>query len=200
MSRVFPEAKLIELTVLYHGPATSGKTATLTHVFERTNDPELRRRWRSSASSDGGRMYDFLPMRLGDIRGFRTEICLVTVPSAPEAEPTRRDLVAETDGIVFVADCRPERQAANRASFEELWRHLVEAGRDLRRLPFVLQLNHADAPGAASLAAVATPLMTWHSDPAQVPVHASVASRGDGVFEALKSISKLCLLELRRRG
>ena len=198
MSRIFLEVKRIELTVLYHGPATSGKTATLAHVFERAKDRELRRR--SSASSDGGRMYDVLPMRLGEIRGFRTEIFLVTVPSAPEAEPTRRKLVAETDGIVFVADCRRERQAANRAAFEELWRHLVDAGRDLRRLPFVLQLNHADAPGAASLAAVATPLMTWHSDPAQVPVYATVASRGDGVFEALKSISKLCLLELRRRG
>lgn len=102
--------------------------------------------------------------------------------------------------MVFVADCRADRADDNLASLAELRASSSSHGIDLAQLPVVVQLNHSDAPTAASAAAVATPLITWHADPAAVPVHMSAAPSGLGVFDRLKSISRLCLVALKRNG
>lgn len=189
--------KHIALKVVYAGPAGSGKTATLRHVYEHTSDSSMRQGWALSSASDG-RHYDYLPMELGEIRGFRTTIDLYTTPSALDRSEERLHLVEAVDGLVFVADCRAEQAAANVPCLHELRGHLVCHDYDLAKLPYVIQLNHSDAPGAASPATVATPLLSWHPDPAAVPVHVSSAQTGQGVFETLKSVSKLCLAALKR--
>lgn len=190
--------KAIEMKVVYCGPAGSGKTATLQHIYLRTRDPS-QGALRPETTHDG-RQYDFLPFSLGEIGGYRTTLNLYTTPSAAAAAEERRHLMQRVDGVVFVADCRAGREAANLACLQELHGNVQSHGFDLARLPFVLQLNHSDAPGAASPAAVATPLAAWHPHPQSVPVHISAAPSGQGVFETLKSVSRLCLMELKKNA
>ncbi|MCA9623258.1 MAG: gliding-motility protein MglA [Myxococcales bacterium] len=187
-------ARKIAMTVVYYGPAGSGKTACIRHVYARTGGAQ------AAPPRDDHRRgyYDLLPLQLGEIRGFRTHFDLLSVPSGDAAAETRRALLEKVDGVVFVADGREERGAANAASLAELRVFLSTHGLDLALLPYVVQVNHADAPSAASPATTATPLIRWHPQPAAVPVLTTVATTGAGVFEALKAISRLCLAELKR--
>lgn len=180
---------VINCKVVYFGPAGAGKTANIEWVWKKTKGPD-------DTSGQTERYYEYLPLRLGDIRGFKTQFHLYTVPGAPGAEEARRRLLENVDGLIFVADSRSERAADNAALLQELDRALQTWGFSLWKLPFVLQCNMSDAPSAVPSSGVASALLGTAAD--RVPVFASSAASGVGVFETLKAASRLVLQQIRK--
>ncbi|MCA9606520.1 MAG: gliding-motility protein MglA [Myxococcales bacterium] len=188
------ETKDIRLKVVFYGPADSGKTALVQHIFARTGDG--REVTRGGSAGDGV-YYDVLPLSLGSIRGFRTVIDLYTVPRGADRRETRRGILESIDGVVFVADSRPLRASDNLTAIDELGWALRANGYDPAKIPLVLACGHADAPDATPPISLAATLLKTHPAAASIPVFGVDAIRGVGVFEALKAISKLVLSELK---
>ena len=139
--------------------------------------------------------FDFLPLSLGQIRGFKTRFHLYTVPGQVFYDASRKLILKGVDGVVFVADSQIERMEANIESLDNLADNLEEQGYDLDKIPYVIQYNKRDLPNAA-------PVEQLHEllNPKKIPEYEAVAITGQGVFDTLKAVAKLVLTELRRGG
>jgi signal recognition particle receptor subunit beta len=142
-----------------------------------------------------GKTTDFLPLSLGEIRGFKTRFHLYTVPGQVFYDASRKLILKGVDGVVFVADSQIERMEANLESVENLRVNLAEQGYDLNRIPYVVQYNKRDLPNVATVDELRRLL-----NPRGVPEFQAVAPTGVGVFDTLKSVAKLVLTELKRGG
>lgn len=195
MSHVDFGQRRIDGKLAYYGPAQSGKTASLRAIHARTRAPDAPP---DPPPAGEGPHYDFLPLKLGDIRGFSTHFGLYTMPAGADAAAVdlRRRLLEAVDGVVFVADARPQARAANAASMRELEQHLASYGLDLAEIPLVVQLNKVDLlvddEAPADLATWLPPALH------DVEVVPSIAVEGEGVFDALKVVAKLVLSELKK--
>ncbi|MEX2582004.1 MAG: GTPase domain-containing protein [Gemmatimonadota bacterium] len=180
--------------IVYYGPARSGKTTNLQYIH--TTVPEARRGPIVSLATEGDRtlFFDYLPLDLGTISGYRTRMQLYTVPGQVYYDSTRRLVLQGADGVVFVADSRLDRQAENLESFRNLQSNLLDQGVDPRSVPVCLQYNKRDLPDAAPESELEAGL-NFRALPA---VGASALS-GEGVFETLEAISGLVLDRLSRR-
>ena len=137
--------------------------------------------------------FDFLPLSLGEIRGFRTRFHLYTVPGQVFYDASRKLILKGVDGVVFVGDSQMERMEANIESLDNLRTNLAEQGYDLDKLPYVVQYNKRDLPNATPVAELEEVL-----NPTNVPQFEAVATKGNGVFDTLKAVAKLVLTELRK--
>ena len=137
--------------------------------------------------------FDFLPLSLGEIRGFRTRFHLYTVPGQVFYDASRKLILKGVDGVVFVADSQVERFEANIESMENLRQNLKEHGFDLNTIPLVVQYNKRDLPNVSSIEE-----LRKHLNPLGRPEFESVSTTGQGVFETLKAIAKLVLIELKK--
>jgi signal recognition particle receptor subunit beta len=137
--------------------------------------------------------FDFLPLSLGEIRGFKTRFHLYTVPGQVFYDASRKLILKGVDGVVFVADSQLERMEANIESLDNLRTNLAEQGYDLDKIPYVMQFNKRDLPNASPLAELQEAL-----NPTNVQSFEAVATKGNGVFDTLKAVAKLVLTELRR--
>jgi hypothetical protein len=137
--------------------------------------------------------FDFLPLSLGEIRGFKTRFHLYTVPGQVFYDASRKLILKGVDGVVFVADSQIERMEANLESVENLRINLSEQGYDLNRIPYVVQFNKRDLPNVATVEELHRLL-----NPRGVPEFQAVAPTGVGVFDTLKQVAKLVLTELKR--
>lgn len=137
--------------------------------------------------------FDFLPLSLGEIRGFRTRFHLYTVPGQVFYDASRKLILKGVDGVVFVADSQAERTEANLESLDNLKINLAEQGYDLATLPHIIQYNKRDLPNIVSVEELRVAL-----NPQGMMDFEAVASTGVGVFETLKSIAKLVLIELKK--
>jgi len=137
--------------------------------------------------------FDFLPLSLGEIRGFKTRFHLYTVPGQVFYDASRKLILKGVDGVVFVADSQIERMEANLESVENLRINLAEQGYDLDRIPYVVQYNKRDLPNSASIEELKAAL-----NPRGVPDFEATATTGVGVFDTLKMVAKLVLQELRK--
>jgi signal recognition particle receptor subunit beta len=198
MSFINHETRHIVATVVWYGAAGCGKTATIQHVFARTRSPDAQTLQIDVPPGADPASYEFIPFELGKIRDYGITLRLFTVPGAPQYSVERRALLEHIDGVVFVADTRPDRQQESHTSLGELYDHLSAWGNPLERLPLVLQCTFGDTPGALPSRQVATALIGGLSNAASVPVIDSNPPQGTGVFEALKAISKMILSELRK--
>jgi len=198
MSFINYETRQIFATVVWYGPTGSGKTTTLRHVYERTRTPGAETVRVDPAPGQDAAAYEYLPLSLGEIRGHAVTFRLFTVPGAPEHASVRRALLEHVDGLIFAADCRPDRQQENLVSLSELRHHLASWGFALERMPLVIQCSFSDASDALPATEVAAPLLSGHPSAAAVPVVGSVPPQGVGVFEALKLVAKQILTELKR--
>ena len=187
-------AREINCKIVYYGPGLCGKTSNIQWIHEKTR-PEARGKLISLATeSDRTLFFDFMPIELGTIRGFRTRFHLYTVPGQVFYEASRKLILKGVDGVVFVADSQEVRRDANMDSAENLKRNLTEHGHDPVTIPYVLQLNKRDLP-------LVLPSEDLKQDLAfrDEPVYEAVATNGTGVFETLKGIIKLVLLDLNSR-
>jgi mutual gliding-motility protein MglA len=183
----------INCKIVYYGPGLCGKTTNLQWIYQRTA-PEAKGKMISLATEqDRTLFFDFLPLSLGEIRGFKTRFHLYTVPGQVFYDASRKLILKGVDGVVFVADSQIERMEANLESLENLQLNLSEQGYQLEKIPYVVQFNKRDLPNIAPIGELRELL-----NPMNVPDYEAVASRGNGVFDTLKSVAKLVLTELKK--
>ncbi len=195
MSFINYSSREINCKLVYYGPGLGGKTTNLQFIYARTS-PEAKGKMISLATeTERTLFFDFLPLSLGEIRGFKTRFHLYTVPGQVFYDASRKLILKGVDGVVFVADSQSERMEANIESLENLRQNLTEQGYNLDKLPYIVQYNKRDLPNAAPLDEMRQLL-----NPTSVPEFEACATTGVGVFETLKAIAKSVLTELRRGG
>ena len=183
----------INCKIVYYGPGLCGKTTNLQHIFESTA-PQSRGKLISLATeTDRTLFFDFMPLELGTVRGFKTRFHLYTVPGQVFYDASRKLILKGVDGVVFVADSQEERMDANVESLYNLEENLQTQGYDLMKLPYVLQLNKRDLPNIIPADELAAELRRKEE-----PVVEAVAATGAGVFDTLKALAKQVLTELRK--
>jgi hypothetical protein len=193
MSFINYSSREINCKIVYYGPGLCGKTTNLQHIYTKTN-PDLKGKMISLATeTERTLFFDFLPLALGQIRGFKTRFHLYTVPGQVFYDASRKLILKGVDGVVFVADSQIERMEANVESLDNLRLNLAEQGYDLDRLPYVVQFNKRDLPSAAPLAEMKRLL-----NPRGVPDFEACASVGKGVFETLKAVARGVLQDLKQ--
>ena len=224
MSVINYASREINCKIVYYGPGLGGKTTNLEHVYARVA-PDTRGKLISLATENERTLFfDFLPVDLGTIRGFKTRFHLYTVPGQVYYNASRKLILKGVDGVVFVADSQTERQEANVEAMQNLYDNMAEYGYDITRMPFVIQYNKRDLPNAAPIdeldlllnpgfEVVDTARQRQMTDPnnpsrllveqlstgewvERVPSIEAVAVAGDGVFDTLKAVSKLVLKSL----
>src|SRR6476620_1674283 len=195
MSFINYMAREINCKIVYYGPGLCGKTTNLQYIYERTNTDAKGKMISAATETERTLFFDFLPLSLGEIRGFKTRFHLYTVPGQVFYDASRKLILQGVDGMVFCADSQVERMEANIESMENLRVNLAEQGYDLNKVPFVIQYNKRDLPNAVSVEALRKVL-----NPRNVPDFQAVAPTGVGVFDTLKAVAKLVLTELRKGG
>ncbi len=186
-------AREINCKIVYYGPGLGGKTTNLQCIYEMTS-PENKGKMISLATeTERTLFFDFLPIDLGQIRGFRTRFHLYTVPGQVFYDASRKLILKGVDGVVFVADSQEERLDANLESLSNLEENLKEQGFDLARIPYVLQLNKRDLPNVVPAGQLQKVLLVKGE-----PVFEAVAVKGIGVPESLKAVARQILVELRK--
>jgi signal recognition particle receptor subunit beta len=191
MSMINYASREINCKLVYYGPGLGGKTTNLEYVYNKVN-PETRGKLISLATEQERTLFfDFLPVDLGSIRGFKTRFHLYTVPGQVYYNASRRLILKGVDGLVFVADSQAERMDANIAALENLYENLADYGYDPYQLPIVLQWNKRDLPSAVPVDELRRQL-----NPMGLPEKEAVAVEGTGVFDTLKAVSKLVLKSL----
>ena len=183
----------INCKIVYYGPGLCGKTTNLQYIFDSTA-PQARGKLISLATeTDRTLFFDFMPLELGTVRGFKTRFHLYTVPGQVFYDASRKLILKGVDGVVFVADSQEERMDANIESLENLEDNLKTQGYDLMQVPYVLQLNKRDLPSAVPVEELKAELLKKEE-----PVFEAVAADGTGVFDTLKAVAKQVLTELRK--
>jgi hypothetical protein len=185
----------INCKLVYYGPGLGGKTTNLEHVYGKVS-PNTRGKMISLATeTERTLFFDFLPLALGEIRGFKTRFHLYTVPGQVFYDASRKLILKGVDGVVFVADSQIERMEANLESLDNLKVNLREQGYDLDKVPYVVQYNKRDLPNAAPLDEMRALL-----NPGGTPDYEACATVGKGVFETLKAAAKGVLTDLKKMG
>jgi hypothetical protein len=193
MSFINYSSREINCKIVYYGPGLCGKTTNLQWIYNKTN-PDLKGKMISLATeTERTLFFDFLPLALGQIRGFKTRFHLYTVPGQVFYDASRKLILKGVDGVVFVADSQNERMEANVESLDNLRINLAEQGADLERTPFVIQYNKRDLPNAAPLETMRRML-----NPRGVPEFEACATSGKGVFETLKAVARSILQDLKQ--
>src|SRR5712672_542730 len=193
MSMINYASREINCKLVYYGPGLGGKTTNLEHIYGKVS-PNTRGKMISLATeTERTLFFDFLPVDLGTIRGFKTRFHLYTVPGQVFYDASRKLILKGVDGVVFVADSQIERMEANIESLDNLRLNLTEQGYDLDKLPYVIQYNKRDLPNAAPLDQLRNVL-----NPTKVQEFEACATSGVGVFDTLKAVAKAVLTELKR--
>jgi signal recognition particle receptor subunit beta len=224
MSMINYASREINCKIVYYGPGLGGKTTNLEHVYTKVQ-PDTRGKLISLATeTERTLFFDFLPVDLGTIRGFKTRFHLYTVPGQVYYNASRKLILKNVDGIVFVGDSQMERMEANQEAMQNLYDNMAEYGYDLTKMPFVIQYNKRDLPNASAVRELQTALnpgwevtevskMRVAPDPfhagqnlveqlptgewvERAPYFEAVAVSGEGVFDTLKAVSKLVLKSL----
>jgi len=185
MSFINYNAKEIHCKVVYYGPSLGGKTTNIQWVYQKTAEDQKSKLVALNTDIERTLFFDFLPLNVGDIRGFQTRFHLYTVPGQVVYDASRKLILKGLDGVIFVADSQVERMDENIEALRNLERNLEQQGYNIREIPLVMQYNKRDLPNAASLAELRAAL-----NPYNAPEIEGCAAEGKGVFESLKTVSK----------
>jgi signal recognition particle receptor subunit beta len=179
--------------IVYYGPGLCGKTTNLQYIYSKTNPQQKGKLISLATETDRTLFFDFLPLALGEIKGFKVRFHLYTVPGQMFYAASRRLILKGVDGVVFVADSQLDRMDADIESLEDLKENLKEQGYDLYSLPFTMQYNKRDIPDIVPI-----PELREALNPSGVPEFEAVATTGKGVFESLKDVCRQVILEMKR--
>ena len=194
MSFINYAAREINVKIVFYGPGLCGKTTNLQYIYEKSNPQQKGKLISLATETDRTLFFDFLPLDLGAVRGFKTRFHLYTVPGQVFYDASRKLILKGVDGVVFVADSQEARMDANTESLSNLEDNLSENGFELKTVPYVLQFNKRDLP-SAMLVDDMYRLLNFKGE----PTFEAVATKGIGVFETLKAVAKQVLYELRSR-
>ena len=192
MSFVNYHTKEINCKIVYYGPGLGVKTTNIQYIYQKTSSQNKGQMITLNTENERTLFFDFLPLDLGEIRGFKTRFHLYTVPGQVFYEASRKLILRGVDGLVFVADSQVERMEANLESFQGLERNLIDQGYDLAKVPMVMQWNKRDLPNIVPVEDLQMQLNKRKN-----PSFEAIASQGHGVFETLKMISKSVLLNIK---
>jgi signal recognition particle receptor subunit beta len=192
MSFVNYHTKEINCKIVYYGPGLGGKTTNIQYIYQKTSSQNKGQMITLNTENERTLFFDFLPLDLGEIRGFKTRFHLYTVPGQVFYEASRKLILRGVDGLVFVADSQVERMEANLESYQGLERNLAEQGYDVSKVPMVMQWNKRDLPNI-----VPVEDLQYQLNKRKFPAFEAVATTGQGVFETLKMVSKSVLLNIK---
>jgi signal recognition particle receptor subunit beta len=184
----------INCKIVYYGPGLGGKTTNLQYVYDRTSASSRGKLISLATETERTLFFDFLPLELGEIRGFKARFHLYTVPGQVFYDASRKLILRGVDGIILVADSQESRMEANAESIRNLDKNLREQGYDVATIPYVLQLNKRDLPTA-----LAVDEMYRRLNIKGEPTFEATATTGAGVFDTLKAAARLVLADLRRK-
>jgi mutual gliding-motility protein MglA len=191
MSMINYASREINCKIVYYGTGLGGKTTNLEYIYSKVN-PDTKGKMISLATeTERTLFFDFLPIDLGEVRGFKTRFHLYTVPGQVYYNASRRLILKGVDGIVFVADSQASRAEANIESMHNLYENLETYGYDLQSIPFAIQYNKRDLPDILSLEELRAQI-----NPMGVADFEGTAIEGKGVFETLSCVSKLVVKTL----
>ncbi len=191
MSLINYASREINCKIVYYGTGLGGKTTNLEYVYSKVN-PDAKGKMISLATeTERTLFFDFLPIDLGEVKGFKTRFHLYTVPGQVYYNASRKLILKGVDGVIFVADSQAERMEANIEAMHNLYENLESYGYDLTNIPFAMQYNKRDLPNAMSMGDLRSQL-----NPMGVPDFEGVAIEGRGVFETLGSVSKMVVQSL----
>jgi signal recognition particle receptor subunit beta len=193
MSFINYSAREINCKIVYYGPGLCGKTTNLLYIYKKTTPDSKGKMISLATETERTLFFDFLPLALGNIKGFKVRFHLYTVPGQVFYDASRKLILRGVDGVVFVADSQIERMEANIESMDNLRKNLKEQGFNLDTLPFTVQYNKRDLPNV-----VPVDEMNRVLNPRGVPFFEAVAPNGKGVFDTLKEIAKQVILELKK--
>ncbi|MBI4164938.1 MAG: GTPase domain-containing protein [Acidobacteria bacterium] len=193
MSFINFAAREINCKIVYYGAGLGGKTTNLQWIFDQTLGKKGGKMISLATETDRTLFFDFLPLDLGTVRGFKTRFHLYTVPGQVFYDASRKLILRGVDGVIFVADSQEERMDANYEAIENLNENLKEHGYDLMKVPYILQLNKRDLPSALPVDELKKALCKKSE-----PTFEAVAFKGVGVFETLKECGRLVLAVLKK--
>jgi signal recognition particle receptor subunit beta len=192
VSFVNPVSKEVNCKIVYVGTGLSGKTTNLQYIYENTRTDRAGKLVSLSTENERTLFFDFLPLSVGEVRGYKTRFHLYTIPGQTFYEVSRDFILKGVDGVVYVVDSDPGRLDANLEAWEQFQQALTRQGYDLSRIPLVFQYNKRDLPDALSLEDLE---LTFN--PSKKPQFEAVANRGQGVMETLENISQMVMDALR---
>ena len=187
-------AREINCKIVFYGPGLCGKTTNLQYIYDKTNPNAKGKLISLATETDRTLFFDFLPLDLGTVRGFKTRFHLYTVPGQVFYDASRKLILKGCDGVVFVADSQEPRMEANIESMKNLEANLKEQGYELKTMPYVLQFNKRDLPTALAAEEMYR-LLNFKGE----PTFEAIAPKGVGVFDTLKAVAKLVLTELKNK-
>jgi hypothetical protein len=191
MSLINYSSREINCKIVYYGPGLCGKTTNIQYVYDKVA-PETKGKLITLATEmDRTLFFDFLPLELGTVKGFKTRFHLYTVPGQVYYDASRKLILRGVDGIVYVADSQTSRYDANIESIYNLHENLEAYKLNLEDIPFVLQYNKRDMPDIISVEDLEQEL-----NPEGYPSFTAIAIKGVGVFDTLKCVAKLVLKKL----
>jgi signal recognition particle receptor subunit beta len=186
-------AREINCKIVYYGAGLGGKTTNLQWIFDQTLAKTGGKMISLATETDRTLFFDFLPLDLGTVRGFKTRFHLYTVPGQVFYDASRKLILRCVDGVVFVADSQEERMDANLEAIENLQENMRERGYDFLKMPYVLQLNKRDLPSAVPVEELKKSLIRKNECTFE-----AVAFKGIGVFETLRECGRQVLAELKK--
>ena len=195
MSFINYASREINCKIVYYGPGLCGKTTNLQFIYEKTNPTAKGKLISLATETERTLFFDFLPLELGTIRGFKSRFHLYTVPGQVFYDASRKLILKGVDGVIFVADSQMARMDANVESLRNLSDNLKIQGYDLKTIPYVLQLNKRDMPNAVPLDVMLKRLRVKGEE-----YFEAVAPKGIGVFETLKGVARQVLVALKKTG
>jgi signal recognition particle receptor subunit beta len=185
--------RLITLKIVYYGPGLCGKTANIMYIHDNTSAKVKGKLVKLETEAERTLFFDFMPLSLGEIKGFRTKLQLYTTPGQIYYHSSRKMILRHVSGVVFVADSQPERMDANEASFDDLVENLKEHHLDINTIPLVYQWNKRDIPHATPVEELSRKLNRLGR-----PEFLASAVNGHGVFDTLKAISRIVLQDVTK--
>jgi signal recognition particle receptor subunit beta len=192
MSFINYATKEINCKIVYFGPGLSGKTTNIQYIYEHTQADQRGKLVTLSTENERTLFFDFLPLAVGDVKGYQTRFHLYTIPGQTFYDISREFILKGIDGIVFVADSQSERMEANIESLEGLGKALDQQGYDIGKIPLVFQYNKRDMPNVVSVQELEGTFNPMHK-----PHYEAVANRGSGVMETLQAISQSVIRNLK---
>jgi signal recognition particle receptor subunit beta len=174
----------INAKIVYYGPGLSGKTTNLECIYASVPKDSRGKMVSMKTRQDRTLFFDFLPLELGEVHGFRTRFLLYTVPGQVFYNATRKLVLKGVDAVVFVADSTAGRIEQNLESLNNLRQNLEEHNLSLDSIPWVMQYNKRDLPKVHSIEELEQAL-----NPQGVPYFEAAAATGRGVYETLHAVS-----------
>jgi len=191
LSLINYSSREINVKIVYYGPGLCGKTTNIQYIYEKVSPDTKGKLITLATEMDRTLFFDFLPLELGKVKGFRTRFHLYTVPGQVYYDASRKLILRGVDGIVFVADSQQSRYDANIESLYNLHENLAEYNLNLDEIPFAIQYNKRDLPEIISVEDLEQEL-----NPKKFPSFEAVAIKGTGVFDTLKAVAKSVLRNL----